>query len=239
MNKMKVLITGASGFLGKSLIKKLTEKKVTVLALSRTYSTIFDKKNVIWRKFNFSNITPLINEIKKFKPEIVYHFYWEDIPNFNKINSLNSLNRSILFFFFFFFFSEILNFKSIRKVVVSGSCLEYEKNKGVCKETFNTKPTGDFTWAKNALRNWLEIQTNRRMIQFYWFRVFYVFGPWQRSEALIPYILNCLSKKMPEIQNFMNGNDYIYIDDVIEIFLKVYEFKYSIWYLQCWHRQIC
>ena len=216
MNKMKVLITGASGFLGKSLIKKLSEKKVTVLALSRTYSTIFDKKNVIWLKFNFSNITPLINEIKKFKPEIVYHFYWEDIPNFNKINSLNSLNRSILFF------SEILNFKSIRKVVVSGSCLEYEKNKGVCKETFYTKPKGDFTWAKNSLRNWLEIQTNRRMIQFYWFRVFYVFGPSQRSEALIPYILNCLSKKkMPEIKNFMNGNDYIYIDDVTQIFLKV------------------
>lgn len=216
MNKMKVLITGASGFLGKSLIKKLSEKKVTVLALSRTYSTIFDKKNVTWLKFNFSNITPLINEIKKFKPEIVYHFYWEDIPNFNKINSLNSLNRSILFF------SEILNFKSIRKVVVSGSCLEYEKNKGVCKETFNTKPKGDFTWAKNTLRNWLEIQTKRRMIQFYWLRVFYVFGPWQRSEALIPYILNCLSKKkMPKIQNFINGNDYIYIDDVIEIFLQV------------------
>lgn len=215
MNKMKILVTGASGFLGKSLIKKLTEKKVTVLALSRNHSKIFDKKNVTWLKFNFSNITPLLNEIKKFKPEIVYHFYWEDIPNFNEINSLNSLNRSILFF------SEILNFKSIRKVVVSGSCLEYEKNKGVCKETFNTNPMGDFTWAKNTLRNWLEIQTNRRMIQFYWLRVFYVFGPWQRSEALIPYILNCLSKKkMPEIQNFTNGNDYIYIDDVIEIFLQ-------------------
>ena len=26
---------------------------------------------------------------------------------------------------------------------------------------------------------------------------------------------------MPEIKNFMNGNDYIYIDDVIQIFLKV------------------
>ena len=216
MNKMKILVTGASGFLGKSLIKKLTEKNVIVLALSRTYSHIFDKKNVTWIKFNFSNITPLLNEIKKFKPEIVYHFYWEEIPNFNEINSLNSLNRSI------HFFSEILNFKSIRKVVVSGSCLEYEKNKGVCKETFYTKPKGDFTWAKNSLRNWLEIQTNRRMIQFYWFRVFYVFGPSQRSEALIPYILNCLSKKkMPEIKNFMNGNDYIYIDDVIQIFLKV------------------
>ena len=216
MNKMKILVTGASGFLGKSLIKKLTEKNVIVLALSRTYSHIFDKKNVTWIKFNFSNITPLLNEIKKFKPEIVYHFYWEEIPNFNEINSLNSLNRSI------HFFSEILNFKSIRKVVVSGSCLEYEKNKGVCKETLYTKPKVDFTWAKNSLRNWLEIQTNRRMIQFYWFRVFYVFGPFQRSEALIPYILNCLSKnKMPEIKNFMNGNDYIYIDDVIQIFLKV------------------
>lgn len=216
MNKMKILITGASGFLGKSLIKKLTEKKIEVLALSRTHSIIFDKKNVKWLKFDFSNIAPLINEIKKFKPEIVYHFYWEDIPNFNKINSLNSLNRSILFF------SEILNFKSVRKVVVSGSCLEYEKNKGICKETFNTKPKRDFTWAKNTLRNWLEIQTNRRMIQFYWLRVFYVFGPWQRSEALIPYILNCLSKKkMPEIENFTNGNDYIYIDDAIEIFLHV------------------
>ena len=98
MNKMKILVTGASGFLGKSLIKKLTEKNVIVLALSRTYSHIFDKKNVTWIKFNFSNITPLLNEIKKFKPEIVYHFYWEDIPNFNEINSLNSLNRSILFF---------------------------------------------------------------------------------------------------------------------------------------------
>ena len=172
MNKMKILVTGASGFLGKSLIKKLAEKKVTVLALSRTYSPIFDKKNVIWRKFNFSKITPVLNEIKKFKPEIVYHFYWEDIPNFNEINSLNSLNRSILFF------SEILNFKSIRKVVVSGSCLEYEKIKVFAKK-LSTQNLRETLHGQNSLRNWLEIQTKRRMIQFYWFRVFYVFGPSQ------------------------------------------------------------
>ena len=153
---------------------------------------------------------------KNLNQKSVYHFYWEDIPNFNKINCYK-FSKPI-----YSFFSEILNFKSIRKVVVSGSCLEYEKNKGVCKETFNTKPNKTLHGQKILLRQWLEIQTKRRMIQFYWFRVFYVYGPWQRSEALIPYILNCLSKKkMPEIQNFINGNDYIYIDDVIEIFLQV------------------
>jgi nucleoside-diphosphate-sugar epimerase len=50
-------------------------------------------------------------------------------------------------------------------------------------------------------------------------RIFYVYGPGQRPESLIPTILSSLkNKRLPPLNNPNNANDYIFIDDVISSF---------------------
>ena len=72
-------------------------------------------------------------KIIKFNPEIVIHLAWEGIPVLNYTNCYKNLKNSISFFDLIF--RETL----CKKIIISGSCLEYGKQYGLCKETSQTK----------------------------------------------------------------------------------------------------
>mgnify|MGYP001237961258 CR=1 FL=1 len=48
MNKLKILISGASGFVGRHLIKNLSKKDYSIIALSRKDRSSENKKNLKW-----------------------------------------------------------------------------------------------------------------------------------------------------------------------------------------------
>jgi UDP-glucuronate decarboxylase len=215
MSEVNILITGASGFIGKALTNKLLSLNYNILALSRNNLKKYNKKNITWLTADLNNLKNIKDEIRNFKPEIIIHLSWENIPIFNLDNSLKNLNNSIDFFEFIF------SLDTCKKILVSGSCLEYSKSTGICYETEVTAPNNYFTWAKNSLRSWLEIETLKNKCKFAWFRIFYVYGPNQRNEALIPSLINIFSNRKPiSLNNIHNANDYIYIDDVIDGFIS-------------------
>ena len=62
-------------------------------------------------------------------------------------------------------------------------------------------------------------------IQLLWMRIFYVYGPRQRTESLIPSILTKLKNgQLPDLQTPNNANDFVYIDDVADAFAKATSF---------------
>ena len=215
MNENKILITGGTGFIGETLVRELLKLNHKILIIARNYYKIFDDKNVTWISADIADEKKYIDKVKSFSPHIVFHLYWEGIPNLNSQNSRKSLFNSINFL------NNIIDINSIEKIIVSGSCLEYCKNKGICKiEDYDSHETY-FSWAKNSLKNWLLLRGIESNVKIYWFRIFYVFGQGQRKEALIPSIINSLNKnKKIKIKNLENFNDFIYIDDVINLFKK-------------------
>jgi nucleoside-diphosphate-sugar epimerase len=57
-----------------------------------------------------------------------------------------------------------------------------------------------------------------------WLRIFYVYGPNQRTGSLIPGIIrSLLDGKIPEIKNHANANDFIYSDDVADGLVNLVE----------------
>lgn len=215
MSKINILITGASGFIGKALTKKLLSKGYNILALSRKNQEISNNPNIKWITVNLSNIENIKDKIIDFKPEIVIHLSWENIPIFNLENSLKNLNNSIEFFKF------VLSLNTCKKILVSGSCLEYSKSYGMCDEDENSVSNNYFTWAKSSLRSWLEIETLNTNCKLGWFRIFYVYGPNQRKQSLIPTLINTFIKRQTiSINNIYNANDFIYIDDVVDAFIS-------------------
>ena len=63
-------------------------------------------------------------------------------------------------------------------------------------------------------------------ISFFWFRIFYVYGPGQRQSSLIPSITkSLLNNQLPDIKEPGNRNDFIYIDDVIDAMTSCIESK--------------
>lgn len=212
MNRARVLITGATGFIGKPLTEALIDANCEVLAITRKEPA--SKTHIKWLEADLSNAESYRDTVAAFTPEVVIHLAWQGIPDYSFETSLGNLNQSLELLSF------VLDLESCKKVIVSGSCWEYSDAIGECLEADINKPKDNFTWAKHAIRSWLEAHCLKKGIDYAWLRIFYVYGPGQRSGSLLPTVFSSLIEDtLPSINNPHNANDYVYIDDVVEAFM--------------------
>ena len=206
---MKFLVTGATGFIGKSLVNLLLDQGHSILAISRKKIFELQHDKIIWIQSSLQLDESSMDRIRAFGPEVLIHLAWEKIPDFSFETSVENLNHQMAFF------RNIFKINSLEKIIVTGSCWEYNKKIGFCVETENVVSSNYFTWAKNSLRDFLQFESLQNNITFIWARLFYVYGPDQRAGSLIPTLIEKLiSKKIPELQTPKNANDFIHVDDV-------------------------
>ena len=118
---MKILITGGNGFIGTQILNCLDNTNYTVLNLYRNKKN--KKKNIVNFKCDLSKPSSYIKRIKKFNPEILIHLAWHGIPDFSKKNCTINKKNSIKLI------QEISKCKSIKKIIVAGSCFEIKHKK--------------------------------------------------------------------------------------------------------------
>lgn len=213
---MKVFITGAKGFLGRHIMAEVHASGYDILASTLQMDKIENNfKNIKWIYGDLGEIAPLKPDIQSFNPDVTIHLSWQGIPDYSESISRINLNNSIDLLDF------ILNKTNCRKIIVSGSCWEYGKDKGVCKEDEPVIVNSYFTWAKHTLNQYLSIKCAEKGVTLNWFRIFYVYGPGQREGSLIPTLIKSIGEsKIPTINTPLNKNDFVYVGDVAKIFAK-------------------
>lgn len=219
MGKKKiVLITGATGFIGFPFLKIASKlKNYKIVAISRNKQSKIS--NVFWIKDKLPLSKNSLNLIKKLNVDYVYHLAWEGIPNFSKKNCSYNYNISKDFLDFM-----IMNTK-ITKIIVTGTCWEYSKI-GKCDEKFKTRPLNDFAKYKIKLYRYIQNRLVKHKINLYWLRLFYIFGPNQRDNSLIPHLIkNVLSGKEIILKSKNNLLDYLSVDEVAIVLKKFLYFK--------------
>ena len=210
MARHRILVTGASGFIGSNLLTRLSLSGHNLMCLTRSNNKEVKNDNIQWVTADLSLPSSYQDQVKNFKPNIVIHLSWQDIPDFSLAKSKLNLNQSIDFLSF------VLEMDCCKKILVTGSCAEYNNNNGSCIETDKNTSNNDFTWAKLSLYSWLSMKCLKEGVSLGWMRIFYVFGPGQRLGSLIPTIFSSLkNNKLPTLNNLNNANDYIFIDDVV------------------------
>ena len=208
----KVLVTGATGFIGSHLIVKLINLNFEVMVISRNKSPNLSK-NISWLVADIASFDEIKDKIQNFQPEVVIHLAWQGLPDYSLEASQINLEISIDFLEY------ISKLNSCKKIVVSGSCWEYGKEDGACNENDDSISNNHFTWAKNSLKNYLETLCKTNNIDLIWFRIFFTYGPFQRKSSLVPSILLALKdKSLPDIKTPNNSNDFIFIEDAVKGF---------------------
>jgi len=193
---MAVLITGASGFIGSYLIKKLNNKNIILLSSKKRSG--FIKMNIHKKKYNI---------LDKYNIDTCIHLAWSNIPNYSKSNSIKNYQSSKKLF-------EYLYKNNCKKIISLGSCWEYKEDFGVKKENNDLNSNNIFGFYKKKLAKYgLKLAKKYKSI-FIWFRVFYVYG--EQKKGLIKHLEKAYHKKNKLIlQNPHKLNDFIFIEDVV------------------------
>ena len=123
---MRVLITGGNGFIGSEILNLLIKKKYKVLNLCR--NDVIKNSYATYYKCDLFKPNTYIKKIINFNPEILIHLAWNGIPDFNKKNCNQNEKFSKKFI------KETAKLKSIKKIIVAGSCFEIKYKKNSCSE---------------------------------------------------------------------------------------------------------
>lgn len=208
---MKVLLTGLSGFLGKSLRMQLPDRHQYFAVTRRKHDW---GKNIQVLQYDLDNTSELKDAVKRIRPDICIHLAWEGLPDYGLAVSRKNLITGIELFRF------LVNDCDCRKIVSAGSCLEYGRDSGSCREDEAVGMGSYFVWAKRALCDFGLTLAREEKIGFVWLRFFYLYGPGQRESSLIPYLAKALARgECPEIRTPANANDFVYIDDAASALL--------------------
>ena len=204
---MKIFLTGGTGFVGTNLVNFLRKKNYHILILSRKKKISKKKSKFIKGDLKLSHKN--FNIIKNFSPNIVINLAWEDIPNYDNLTLNKNYSKQK------YFLNQIKKIKSINKIIMTGTCLEYEKMEKPHTERKKFKPRSNFPKIKIKLRNYFFKTFDK--INVLWPIIFYVYGSGQRKSSLIPSLIKSIRNDQKFIiKNYLQENDYIHIDDVIK-----------------------
>ena len=214
---MKILLSGSSGFIGKNLLKYIAQNiSYNILVAGRNLEKI-ENKNIKQVELDLNKIEDNFDKIKEFNPDIFLHLAWEGIPNYSEeLSKKNYLNTIKIM-------KMIINETTCRKIISTGSCWEYNDGDyiGECKEDqliYLNKP-----FSKYKYKIFTEVYNicKQKKILFNWLRLFYVYGPGQGKNSIIPLLIDVFkNNKKININYPSNKNDFIFIDDVVSIIHK-------------------
>ena len=214
--KLKVLVTGATGFVGQHVVRALLMQNHKVIIVTRQIETAkkfewFNKVEVIKCDL-YKNSRPVIDLATQI--DCVVHLAWSDLPNYlSDVHITKNLTFNLIFL------KKLIN-AGLKKIIVAGTCLEYGIKGGELTENEDTNPTTAYGFAKDVIRKSIEFMRAEENFYFIWVRLFYLYGPGQAKTSLYSQ-LNFAIDNSQSIFKMSPGDqirDFQSIESAAEIF---------------------
>lgn len=205
---MRVVLTGATGFLGRHLLGVLQDHDV--LCLSRDPRRIPPAGNVRAIGADFGERGGWVDEVAAFDPDWCFHLAWEGLPDYSPERCRANLaaGRRLV---------DAVADAGIARLIVAGTCWEYGAASGPVAEDRTPVDPGVFAATKLELLELVRETAARRGFDYRWARLFFVYGPGQRPTSLMPSLrTSYLAGKAPEIREPGAVQDFIHVADAAE-----------------------
>lgn len=200
MEKKKILVTGAGGYMGSGIVKQLLDWNYEVIATDFKIDYI-DKRAIAIKSDIFREEDPYN---KFLQPDIMLHLAWRDGFKHNSLAHIEDLSN---------------HFKFIIKMVESGtkhisaigSMHEVGYFEGEIDDDTPTNPLSLYGIAKDALRKSITLYYNEqaevgKYVTFQWLRGYYIVGNTTHGNSIFTKLKKAEDKGQSEFP-FTSGNN--------------------------------
>jgi nucleoside-diphosphate-sugar epimerase len=218
---MRVLISGATGFIGANLAHFFVNEKADVYILLRESSTTWRINSILSRlNKQYCDLTDrekIKRVISEIRPNIVLHLamyggysFQNDslkMINTNYIGTINLLDACIE--------------EGLDCFINTGSSSEYGIKEKSMKELDLLEPIDIYGASKSAATLYCQVLAKKYNLPIFTLRLFSPYGYYEEPTRLIPYlIISMLKNEKIKLASPYAVRDFIFIEDVLDVFLQ-------------------
>lgn len=222
----KVIVTGATGFIGYSLIKKLIRKKVFVYAVIRNNFEIESEKEKFFSnncslikliELDLKDIKDLGKYINNNKIDVCYHLAWEGLKDKSILNYKLQLQNVV----YCMELIRILSKFGCKKFIGAGSITQLE----IVKGRYGNGRERYYRIAKDTCEKMGNELANDLQVEFIWPYITNTYGQGEVSNRfIITLISKLINDEEMELSECKQCYDFVYIDDLTEAYILLGEY---------------
>jgi len=215
----KVLVTGATGFIGRNCLPLLIKNGYEVHAISFRNDQV-QNKNVFWYNADLLSKKESEDIISRVRPTHLLHLawytehkkYWAALEN----NIWVDVSFSLV---------EAFRENGGKRALIAGTCAEYDWNYGVCSEDSTPlAPASLYGTCRDKLRQKIEKYSKESSLSFAWARIFFVYGPGEHPSRLVSSVIaSLLQGKKIACSEGSQKRDFLFVEDVAAAFFSILE----------------
>lgn len=203
---MRVLITGANGYMGKHVVKAFLNAGHEVYASDFAYKGLDERAKRMEYPI-FTGETDIYEKVGK--PDVLVHLAWRDGFVHNSDAHMNDLSSHVVFL------KNMID-GGLKYLTVMGSMHEIGYWEGAINEDTPCNPMSMYGIAKNALRQELMLYCKDKDVNLHWLRAYYIYGDDSRGSSIFAKLCQAEEDGKAEFPFTTGKNlyDFIHIDDL-------------------------
>ena len=206
---MKILVTGADGYIGRHIVNNLLDLGHEVIAVDIHTDDINDKAEK--KKLNLftADLTNVYTSLGS--PDVCLHMAWRDGFVHNSVNHIGDLSSHYKFLV-------ALMEQGLKHLAVMGTMHEVGYWEGKIDENTPCNPISMYGIAKAALRRSMIAYCKSNSILLQWLRGFYILGDDKKNHSIFSKLLQA-DEQGQELFPFTTGKtkyDFINVDELVE-----------------------
>lgn len=198
---MKILVTGANGYLGQGIVKRILDSGNDVVAVDLKVDQV--DKRADRRECNLFDVEDPFHYFGN--PDVLLHLAWRN--GFVHYSDTHILDLPLHYKFI-----KALSESDIKTIAVMGSMHEIGFYEGSIKEDTPCNPITPYGISKNALRELSAMLCKQNHKNYIWLRGFYIVGNSKYGSSIFSKITTAENEGKIEFPFTMGQNQFDFID---------------------------